>query len=609
MAESKIYLDQLTPAELFRLLNKAASTYQGQFLDQIKILLPDSVPFQLVALELPDPHASISKETFSQEYKEIFDILTATFKEITGRGERVHPPGGQSKALLEGIAWILINSLPPTGEEAIETDSHQFLVVSKPTDLQEGQQLFKQLSFHATYTRVSSVTVQNGTGSPADRFLFHIKDDPKRKSSFQSASASGILDQCTVLKGFPVEGVTAFLPPEAQPDKEMLRAFNLLLDTAPRLFSEKNKNRSQEHETPELSVAVIPGKDVLECLYLDDLKFYGEERFTVRKARQVSFQYMDLDTSKESLDRLAETLHNAKPFVGYRLELKPTQHIDKNRIQRLTEQKARIDYQLAYLKSISRPRPLLMRFSQAQLPALAAEIRSFPIQVILEGSIKYGFQATKEQPGGFHYLFIDPSETARLEIDPYPLWCDLGASHMRFRLDPFWASHYFDTWGNGEAMVFVPEGSTIYPPFHAWEPRSMDKYLKDTLHSWFETQENDFSVTIPDQPVYIFDGEPVPDHPVSISILDRERLQPLHTRLGWLNDNLVIHQAIEKEEIMTNMAADLTWQHTAQHIKTHLNENMEEFRDAAFSAVKNMADATSEMTGVLNSEVNRVDER
>jgi hypothetical protein len=475
----------------------------------------------------------------------------------------------------------------------------------------KGEELFKHLSFHATAVRVSSVQLTSNSGNSGirgNRYLFHLVDDPGRKSSFGGAAASGVIDDCALLNGYESEGKITFLPAESTPGEEMLKNFCRLIEHAPQLFS------SRENEETDLTAAVIhwgedqnnrsKDNDIIEFLYLGRLKFFGEELFTSRKVAHAKFEYLDLETSRENLDKLAEQVQAAEPFVGYRLELRTTQHIEKNTFERLNQQKARIDYHLAYLQSVSKPRPLLMRFTHHQLPALAAEIRSFPIHAILEGSIKYGFQATQKDPAGIHFLFIDPAETARLELDPYPLWRDLGAEHMRFRLDPYWASHYFDAWGIGEAMVFVREGCTIYPPLHSWEPRRMDEYLRETMSHWFHKELND--VSIPERPIYIFDGIPEPMEPISISLLDRDKMEPLHTRLGWLNDNLAIHHAIEKNELLAGMANDISWQQVADKIKNDMEVTKKEFEETSVVAAQYMANTTAEMTGILTSEINRV---
>lgn len=590
------YLDQLSPPEVFQLLTRAAEKYNGLHMERLGIVIPDVTPFQFVALQVPEPADS------DKEYKEIFDTLVQSFKEMTGRGELVHFPGGQSKPLLEGIAWLSVKSAAGDGEHVAAAAADQFLVVTRHIDEDQAEVLFKNLNFHATSTRVTSVS-SGESGRTRNRYLFHLKDDRNRKSSFQATAAGGLFKECIILKGFEAEDRVIFLPRESAPGEHVLKHFSRLIEGAPLLFSRGERPEGDGHN---LSAAMAQWTDPeeVEFWYLGSLRFFGQEQFTARKVETASFEYLNLEESKANLEKLGETIKQAKPYVGYRLELRTTTHLDKNDLQRLNEQKARIDYNIAYLQSISQARLVLMRFSQKQLPVLAAEIRSFPIHVILDGSIKYGFQGSEKQEGGFHFLLINPAEAARMDLDPFPLWQDLNVPHMRFRLDPFWANHYFDRRGPGEALVFVPDGCTIHPPLHAWDRASMDQYLKETVSHWFKDRVRE--IAIPERPIYIFDGKPELNGRITISVLDHDRMEPLHTRLGWLNDNLLIHRAMEKEGVINDIARDLSWLEIADKIRTKAESARKEFESTALEAAEHMAQTTAEMTSVLTGELNSV---
>jgi hypothetical protein len=602
MAEGKSYLDQLSPREVFQLLAKAAETHKGLYLENLRIVIPDVTPFRFVTLEVPDPVEDLEKKS-PEEYREVFKTLVEAFKEMTGRAELYRFPGGRSVPLMEGMAWLLSKSAAGDDEHIAASTANEYIVVSKHIDQQEAEVLFKNLNFHATSTRVTSVTASSASGSAQNRYLFHIKDDPRRKSSFQSLSTGGVLKDCVILKGFESEDKITFLPPDTTPGEQTMKYFRRLEDQAPLLFSRRESSEDGAHL---LTAAVVEWQEPaeLEFWYLGGLRFFGAEQFTARKVETARFQYLDLEESVKNLEALAGAISKSKPYVGYRLELRTTTQLDKNDLQRLNEQKARIDYNIAYLQSISRPRLMLMRFNQKQLPVLAAEIRSFPIHVILDGNIKYGFQATRPEPGGYHYLLINPAEAARMELDPFPLWRDLNVPHMRFRLDPFWANHYFDSRGPGEALVFVPEGCTIHPPLHAWDRASMDDYLRETMSKWFKDSLK--GIAIPARPIYIFEGKPGLKAPITISVIDRDRMEPLHTRLGWLNDNLVIHKAIEKESFIQEMARDINWMQMAEKIKVLAERRRQEFEETAREAAEHMAGTTAEMTSVLTGELNKV---
>jgi hypothetical protein len=342
----------------------------------------------------------------------------------------------------------------------------------------------------------------------------------------------------------------------------------------------------------------------LEFLYLGELRFFRQELFTRRKVDRARFEYLLLKESQKALDGLAAAIQKAKPYVGYRLELQDTKFLAKNQLERLLDQKARIEHNIAYLQSITIPQPVLMRFTQEQLPALAAQIRSFPMHILHDGRLKYGFQAFDNEPAGYHFILIDLRETGRNELDPLPLWQDLDIDvlHMRFRLDPFWAFHYYEA--GGDSMVFVPEGCALFPPIHDWERGNMDQSLREIIGHWFHQRLK--GQAIPARPIYLFDGAPGKESPIHISVLDQDRMEPLHMRLGWINDNLLITHALEKENLMKEMAKDITWGELAQQIKINTEKTRRDFSEAALATNQHIAKTTNEMTRVLTSVIDRV---
>jgi hypothetical protein len=608
------YLDQLSPAEVFQLLVKAAKKHRGQYLDRVHIVFTGGIPFKFVDLEVPDPYGDKNWE--SQAEKETFAALVEAFKEMTGRQERHTFPGGDTRGILEGIAWLLLRSANETDERIAGSKGDQYLVVTRAVDEKKAELMFKNLCFHATSTRVSSFDIDpaKGVGS---RYLYHLKDDPRRKSSFSSLAASGLFSEhpCQVLKGFETEEHVTFLPQEAQPGERKLHYFCRLVEAAPVLFGSKEDKKSTG-----LTAAVLqwpgpsetlekPGPGTgdemeLEFLYLGELRFFRQELFTKRKVDRARFEYMHLKESQKALDGLAAAIQKAKPYVGYRLELQSAKFLEKNQLERLLDQKARIEHNIAYLQSITVPQPVLMRFTQEQLPALAAQIRSFPMHILHDGRLKYGFQAFDNEPAGYHFILIDLRETGRNELDPLPLWQDLDIDvlHMRFRLDPFWAYHYYEA--GGESMVFVPEGCALFPPIHDWERGNMDQSLREIIGHWFHQRLK--GQAIPARPIYLFDGAPGKKSPIHISVLDQDRMEPLHTRLGWINDNLLINHALEKENLMKEMAKDITWGELAQRIKINTEKTRRDFSEAALATNQHTAKTTNEMTRVLTTAIDRV---
>lgn len=611
---SYCYLDQLSPAEVFQLLIKAAQKHRGQYLDRMHIVFTGGIPFKFVDIEVPDPYAD--KKWESPAEKETFAELVEAFKEMTGRRERNTSPGGDTRGILEGIAWLLLKSANETDEKIAGGKGDQYLVVTRAMDEKQAELLFRNLCFHATSTRVSSFDTSPAKGS-GSRYLYHLKDDPRRKSSFSSLAASGLFNEhpCQVLKGYEAEEHVTFLPREAQPGERKLHYFCRLVEAAPVLFAGNEYKNSTG-----LTAAVLqwsgspgtlekPGPEIdhemeLEFLYLGELRFFRQELFTRRKVERTRFEYLHLKESQKALDGLAAAIKKAKPYVGYRLELQSTKFLEKNHLERLLDQKARIEHNIAYLQSITVPQPVLMRFTQEQLPALAAQIRSFPMHILHDGRLKYGFQAFDNEPAGYHFILIDLRETGRNELDPLLLWQgpDIDALHIRFRLDPFWAYHYYEA--GGDSMVFVPEGCALFPPIHDWERGNMDQSLREIIGHWFQHRLK--NQAIPTKPIYLFDGAPGRESPIHISILDQDRMEPLHMRLGWINDNLLINHTLEKENLLKEMAKDITWGELAQQIKINTEKTRRDFSEAALATNQHIAKTTNEMTRVLTSVIDRV---
>jgi len=552
MANPYVYLDQLSTIETFELLTTAAKLYQGKYLDEIKILLPAVIPFQYITMEVPDPYSTSAANTETFESKKTFETLVRVFKEISGRSEAVNlPPGNETRfPLLEGITWLILKGIDEQ-EEQNNDHGDQYLLATRPLPGEAVETLFKTLNFHATSLRVASIDASE-THPNHSRYFFHLKDDHQRKSSFAGFAAGELSEDLAALIEWP----------------------------------------AKEADTV----------GTVEFFYLGKLPFYKQEHFTARKVQWASFNYMELKESRRGLERLQQAVKDAKASIGYRLELRTTRHMERSNLERLNEQKARIEYNLAYLSSLELPRPVLMRFTLAQLPALAAAIRGFPMKVIREGGIKYGFQATAKEPTGFHFLLFNPRDATRIEPDPLILFQEANMPHMRFLLDPFWARYYFE--GGGDALVFVPEGCSLFPPIHDWERGNMDCHLREMMEHWFKKELKE--EPIPDRPIYIFDGQTEPDTTIEISILDQDRMEPLHTRLAWLNDNLLLHHTLDQEGRIKEMAQDISWITLAETLRTEAEAAKQTFSAAALEAGQHIAETTTEMTEVLGGEIERV---
>ncbi len=619
MADPYYYFKGLSPLQTFRTIIGAAENVvesEKKFLFLIEIDAAHDALGVSPAIAFPDLRGRSTSAANRKAWEQALNGIVKSYKAVAKDQKVVRGPRTETcRALPEGLAWLLLNSEGDSGAEPMSASGAERLVVVRGLGADRAAEVFNDLCFHATHTRVAAARTDPGD----ERFhLFHVLDDPERKSSFQSAVAGELLSDCSILNGFASGPFSIFLPRGIAPDKNALRLFRKTLEAAPSLFGGK---------TVKLNNRVIAALDRAprdgdedskqaryDILPLAGLRFSSQVNYVPDADYHAEFQVHQLFESTRGLARLRTSIAEATPYIGYRLKLAPARRPEtvETERSRLVEQVSRIEFKLAYLDSISTPRPILLRFSHKQLPALADVIRAQPGRVIRNGCLKYAYQGRYEH-GGVHYLFISPEFTASEAFDPLLEWEDLDDAPMRFWLDPSWARYYH---GKGaECLLFVPENTTLLPTMHAWDmDGSMDQYMRDILGRWFRGREG--VGKIPRSPVYIFDGTDDPDAPIRITVLNFENFKRLKERLGWINDNLFVMEAVRNEERIEAMASRKIREELDGAIARGAEADAGSFREVARETgaaismeLKGLTTTiTGEITNVVESTMKTIDE-
>ncbi|MDJ0840373.1 MAG: hypothetical protein QNK37_27935 [Acidobacteriota bacterium] len=606
MAEQYIIMDQLAPDVALQLLAEActqgmASWLQGMTIDAVQsafgntasLVIPESVDTRLV----PD----------AKEHRHHLDRLANRYRELTGGEPRRGPEaGGMDPA--SGLVWLILNS--EAGDEDFETVARgEFLLVVRDMSTEEVAELFEDLRFHATHTRVAGGEYAGGTA-----YIFHMRDDAERLSSLQSLIAGDRVPSARLLTCRRVNELALFLPPDCHAGETALDAFCRILLAMPQLLQVTGDIVNQG-----LFTAIDPQLDQdgavsgYEILYLGRLAFQSQSLLAPEAPDTTRVHFRTMVNSDAALSNLRSALGRVQPRIGYSLELRRTRFEEAAEIERtrLLERQAELDYRIAYLDSISMPRPKLLRFSQQQLPALADVVRGFPMKVLREGYPLYGFQSHPNVTGGepkaeagagYHYIMVEPEDTVFNEMDPLPLWEHLEGGAMRFQLDPFWARYYHGQ-GN-ECLIFVPEGCALFPTMHGWDVESMDTYMRETMDSWFAGRGE--TVAVPEKPIYIFDGAPEAGAPIHITVLDRKALAPLRARLGWINDHLSVADAMGLEKFVREMASDVTRSRMIRGLKADAQLARIKFDELLQETNQHVAERLDELTSVITEEFNHL---
>ncbi len=588
MPDRFYFLDQLSSAEALQLLAETSERFSGKPFEAISFIFPETVFGTLVTLVVPQVAGG------PEENEAVFEHLVREFRRLKAVAPSQRPTGGERLSLREGITRLLVTGSGAMSGDVAPIKEGEFLLIAPGMKPKRAEQLFKNLNLHATALSVSA---------SKERFLFHVRDDQRRFSSFQSLLAGGSMDDCLVLCAFQCGDRVVFLPRDIRPDARDLGYFCRFIKAAPNLFG----IRAMKEGTERFVAVTRSGGEKtteLEFLNLTGLKFFKDFLMVPRKDKGVRFRHLNLRADQERIRQLWLEIRKAAPSIGYRLELRPTRYMDSSELDRLRleRQRAEIACKLAYLESTTRARPILLRFTQKQLPALADVLRAFPMRIIQDGRLQYAFQASEREPAGLHFLLIDPNKALMEELDPLFLWDELDNRPMRFRLDPFWARHY-----HGPAvrsLVFVPEGTALFPPMHDWKPADMDDYLRQVMEQWFRGRVG--AGEIPEKPIYLFDGELDPEAELNISVLDRKGFQPLRMRLGWINDNLTVSHALGIERFIEEMAGNLNRQRLADALGRDADIVMDAFREEAVKVSTDMAGTINLMTRSLTDELERM---
>lgn len=616
MSDRYFYLDQLSPTEALHLLAEAVPKIEAKQLEHLKevsLLIKSSILGQEVSFVMPDPRAS-SRWRRNKAREQAFDTLINIYQSIKNSQPRIDHFFEKTISFTEGVTQLLTHS--GQSQELAQESQQEYLLVGRHIEKERAAELFEDLRFHATHTYMGIAETDAGT-----RYLFHVRDDHDRRSSFLSLQGADFFPEGNILSGFSSHDSLLFLPQDIKPGRRALTYFCRLLQAAPTLFGLNSNSAPSEAASHRLLVAIdrLPAQKHLngqkntnqeptdqkratfELLYLAQLAFYSQIQVGPPAYEYADFEILDLKASEKALSELRDAIEEAEPYVGYRLELRRTKVREPIEVERkrLLDQQIELEYKLAYLNSISQPRPMLLRFTEKQLPALADVIRSFPGKVVRNGKIKYGFQSTQNHPSGLHFLYIEPQHAGTNELDPLLMWDDLDNRPMRFWLDPFWARYYHHK-GN-QCLIFVPERTALFPGMHDWDVGSMDRYMRTIMGQWFHGRYGVGS--IPAKPIYIFDGEPHPTEKIHISVLDFANFRPLHTKLGWINQHLEIIDNVGLDQFISEMADHTARKELADHISQQANAAEAAFEQAAQHTSKAIAAKISKLTDALSEEI------
>lgn len=602
MSDQYFIFDRLTASQALELLARTAEGTQGRGLEGVRVLLPAAgAVTRSVTIQWPDPVAGRWSSTDREQSKVALEThARPAYKALTNLVHRSpSTPQLLGELLGPGAVALLLNGVGP---DTAQVCSDEYLLVVRGKPPADAAQLADRLRGVATSVRWAPAVAADGQ----EIWFMHLLDDRSRKGLLRGAFFGQIFGDHPALGCYTDGTSRGFLPQDVQPAAPVFAAFCRLVRAAPGIFGGTASARRGHN----LLFAVIPAATTAAGApqphlgyYLADLTFEEGVTLTPGAAMYASCEIVRFVPSRTGVESLRKRIEAAQPSMGYRLELRATSATVSvsDELESVEREILRLEYRRAYLETLEQPRPRLLRFSQRQLPALADFIRCYSQDVLKEGKLLYGYQAGSYDPDeGVHYLFVPPDVKGMAELDPLMLWGHLGSQPISFCLDPYWSPHYYAP--GIESLVFVPEGTALFPPMHPWDEESMDEYLRESAARWFHGELD--VAAIPAKPIYLFDGKPSPTEPMRLSVLNRDTFQPLKTRLGWLNDNLVpIHALDERSAFMEKLANDITRQQLAETVAAHATQAHKAFENTAMQASQGVAEEVRQLTTAVTEGI------
>jgi hypothetical protein len=506
----------------------------------------------------------------------------------------------------------------------------QFLAVIPIEDFNQLNELIHDLARNATYTRVAVAHDQDGTLTA----IFHLKDDVERDSSLQSLVISGSYRDLRLLEEYSDGRSSIFLLPGTtlngqivRPGQRGMELFCLFLRSA----GKESQRALTEPASSELLVVILPQDASLKSadggwrlIDLRSLRFQNQSQLVFREDDFTRVKVVTLKSAPEYTgDTLRLAIQRATPPSGHSLRLRHTHlrllytqtfNLTETEIElhEINDQINNLVYRRALIESVGQSKPLLLRFTQQQLPALADYLGTIRSKGLANGSLKYAYHATDLNPNGYHYLWISPELLADSEITRLFNHPNLGEKRI-FWLDPFWGRYYPEDVNKG-CYVFVPFEMTLFPTMHGWgDEEDMASYLSGVIREW--GSQAGISAPIPDQPIYVFDlvekrekGAGL-DQKIHILVLDRTAFDSIQVNLPWINDCLVLHQELINAQSTISTRADAKTQEQLAHTALKRGEELRQQVIETAGQIQQQVNAVlTELTHAFVLQFNQLDQ-
>lgn len=425
-----------------------------------------------------------------------------------------------------------------------------------------------------------------------------VNDDPEDKSLLLPALvARGTVPGVEVLYPREAGGHRVWLPKGLVPRGEALAAFSAVASSL----------------GPDGSVqyAAVPGGRGCDddlILILQDLA--AAPALTGAADEDQIAEQFDLVTltmapaTDETLDALVRQIGERDLSMGYKLSLTSARTEGTlSDIEFIRDEIRKLEGEIDNIQAQERPNTRLMRFTDAQLPAMIDVLRRLHPKALLGDAVKYTAGHYPGEAGPIHYLIYDP-EDENLRIVEAIWQTETGDTQpMSFWMDPLVADATANRDSAARFRLFVPQGKLLTP-----SPAHFGGDLDETMELIFgrlHGRKVPFIGEDAARPVAVFWPSPSgASTKLSVEVFDARYLQPIKINLPWMNDYLQMEAAKTLDrEALADVATEL---YEGDAVAAHLDPikaKTQEITDHWQSVQDDVRDDALEMLSSIAAEV------
>lgn len=240
----------------------------------------------------------------------------------------------------------------------------------------------------------------------------------------------------------------------------------------------------------------------------------------------------------EAQKALNARLNDRRFPLGYKISLAQIPEISRSEedIERLRAEIEEREARIALIQAMGRRQLRLLRFSDAQLPALVDGLRKMPRALREEAGLFYAATHAAGRAEPVHYVYYDPERVQFEGMLPEFYWRAVtDDSPIAFWLDPHAEEARNDN--PAEPMVFVPQGARILPYIDSFGS-SVTGTLRLVLGNLFA--DGSAVLDAPGaRPAFVFGGNAGGRDEIAVDLIDLNSFAPLRVSLRWINEHIL----------------------------------------------------------------------